>query len=122
MNSSRKQSGMTAMGIVLLLAVIGIFAITAIQLTPVYLEFQAIATIMNGITKEPKNSSPGQLRGTIEKRLDVNNVTVVTPKDFKFSKKTGVMTVSIEYNAEAPFMSNVYFLVKFNKEVQVTGT
>jgi len=122
MNSSRKQSGMTAMGIVLLLAVIGIFALTAIQLTPVYLEFQSIATVMNGIANEPKNSTPGQLRGTIEKRLDVNNVTVVTPKDFKFSKKTGVMTVSIEYNAEAPFMSNVYFLVKFNKEVQVTGT
>ena len=122
MNSSRKQSGMTAMGIVLMLAIIGIFAITAIRLTPVYLEFQSIATIMNGITTEPKNSSPAQLRGTIEKRLDVNNVTVVTPKDFKFSKKTGVMTVSIEYNAEAPFMSNVFFLVKFNKEVQVTGT
>ncbi len=122
MNSSNRQSGMTAIGIVLLLAVIGVFALTVMRLTPVYLEYQSISTIMNGLTAELKTATPTQLRSMIEKRMDVNNVTVVTPKDFKFSKKDGVMTVSIAYHAETPFVSNVFFLVKFKKEVRVTGT
>ncbi len=122
MNSSSRQSGMTAIGVVLLLAVIGVFAMTVMRLTPLYLEYQSISTIMNGLTKELKTATPTQLRSMIEKRMDVNNVTVVTPNDYKFSKKDGVMTVSIDYQAEAPFMSNVFFLVKFQKEVKVTGT
>ena len=122
MNSSSRQSGMTAIGVVLLLAVIGVFALTLMRLTPLYLEYQSISTIMNGLTKELKTATPTQLRSMIEKRMDVNNVTVVTPKDFKFSKKDGVMTVSIAYQAEAPFVSNVFFLVKFQKEVRVTGS
>ena len=122
MNSSSKQSGMTALGIVLLLAVIGIFAITAIRLTPIYLEYQSIASIMNGLTDESKTATPLQLRSMLSKRLNVNGVTVITEKEFKFSKKSGVMTVTIDYNHESPFMSNIFFLVKFHKEVQVIGS
>lgn len=109
------------MGYVLILFVIGFFAIMAMKLTPLYLEYQAVVNIMEGASKESVNSSPAALRSTINKRLDINQVTRVDEKDFKLRREKGRLMISIDYEARTNFVGNIYFVVVFSHEVVVTG-
>lgn len=117
----QRQQGLTFIGYVIVLAIIGFFALMAMKLTPLYLEYQSITSIMNSVSKEPSNITPAALRGTIQKRLDVNNVNRVEAKDFRIRREKGRLIVRIEYNAETNFVGNLFFLVKFENEVEISG-
>ena len=117
----KRQQGMTFFGYVIVLAIIGFFAIMGMKLTPLYLEYQSVNNVMQGITSEPQNISPQALRSTIGKRLNVNNVNRVDAKDFKIRREKGRLVVSIEYEAETKFVGNLWFTVKFQNQVEITG-
>ncbi|HEX7046926.1 MAG TPA: DUF4845 domain-containing protein [Gammaproteobacteria bacterium] len=120
MLQQKRQLGMTFMGYVLLLAVIGFFAIMAMKLAPVYLEYQSIVRIMNAVAEEgDANASPVALRSTIQKRLDVNNIDTVNARDFKVTREKGDAVLSVEYEARTKFMGNVWFLLEFDHSVSL---
>jgi|SRR5690606_16986101 len=113
-----KQTGMTMIGWIMTLVVIGFFALFAIRLIPVFLEYQAIASTMNALTEEPASSAV-DIQRSIDKRLDVNAVDVVKARDFKISKSETGLEVSIEYDAQTDFIANIDLLVHFEKTVTV---
>lgn len=116
----KRQKGMTFLGYVIVLAIIGFFAIMALKLTPVYLEYQSIVKIMNNVAQE-NITSPNALRSTIQKRLDVNNITTVTAKDFRIRRGEGATELSIEYEARTKFAGNLWFLLQFDHSVNLRG-
>lgn len=118
---NRQQQGMTLMGYVLILFVIGFFAIMAMKLTPLYLEYQAVVNVMEGASKESVSSTPAALRSTLGKRLGINQVTRVNAKDFKIRRDKGRVMISIDYEARTSFVGNIFFVVVFSHEVAVTG-
>lgn len=119
---NRQQQGMTFLGYALILFVIGFFAIMAMKLTPLYLEYQAVVNVMEGASKEPVSSSPAALRTTLGKRLNINQVTRVEKEDFRFRREKGRLLISIDYEARTSFFANIYFVVVFSHEVAVTGS
>ena len=56
-------------------------------------------------------------QGTIE--FDVEDVHVITANDVKITKEAGGYKVQASYEATAPYISNVYLLVVFDKTVVV---
>lgn len=118
---NRQQQGMTLMGYVLILFVIGFFAIMAMKLTPLYLEYQAVVNVMEGASKESVSSTPAALRSTLGKRLGINQVTRVDAKDFKIRREKSRVMISIDYEARTGFFANIFFVVVFSHEVAVTG-
>ncbi|HEX7029658.1 MAG TPA: DUF4845 domain-containing protein [Gammaproteobacteria bacterium] len=118
MLQQKRQLGMTFMGYVLLLAVIGFFAVMAMKLVPLYLEYQSIVRIMDGVAAESDaNTSPVSLRSTIGKRLDVNNIVRVGPRDFRIQRDDGEAMLTIEYEARTKFIGNLWFLLEFDHAV-----
>ncbi|HEX6929372.1 MAG TPA: DUF4845 domain-containing protein [Gammaproteobacteria bacterium] len=114
----KRQLGMTFMGYVILLAVIGFFAIMVMKLAPVYLEYQSVVRIMNGVAAENGgNASPVVIRDTIQKRLDVNNIDTINARDFKIRQDKGDAVLSIEYEARTKFIGNLWFLLEFDHAV-----
>jgi hypothetical protein len=50
--SSRRQAGMTTMGLIILVLFVGIFAFAGIRLTPVYLNYMKVLGVVNGVVEE----------------------------------------------------------------------
>lgn len=119
MHFRNHQRGMTLIGWIMTLAVIGFFALFAIRLTPVFLEYQSVASIMNNLTTEPANSTAVDLRRAIDRRLNINNVNIVKGSDFQISKTNEGTEVSIEYEARTGFIGNIDLLVSFRKSVTI---
>lgn len=113
-----KQKGMTMIGWIMTLVVIGFFALFAIRLIPVFLEYQSISSAMNALTEEPVNSAV-DIQRSLGKRLDINAVNVVNARDFKIAKGETGLDVSIVYDARTGFIANIDLLVHFEKTVTV---
>jgi hypothetical protein len=117
----QRQKGMTLIGFLLTAIIAGAIVFAGLRLVPIYLEYMKVESVLNGARDEFNGQSPSApvVRASIEKRLDIEGVTVVGIKDFKIRKAEGGYDVSIEYEHTAPYIANVSFQVDFSKNVHV---
>lgn len=117
----RKQQGMTLIGMVIVAFIAGIFVLAAIRLIPVYLEFMKVNSAMDAmkIDLDGSNAGPGQIRTSLERRFDIDDVRSITPRDVLIERTANGYVVKADYESRAPFIANVYFLVDFDKSVEV---
>ncbi len=116
---AHREAGMTTLGMIILVAFVGIFAFAGIRLTPVYLNYMKVAGVINGIHQEfdGKNATSMEVRKSLTRRFDIESVGEIQSKDVKVKKVDGGMEVAATYSHKAPFIANVYFLVDFDKRV-----
>ena len=119
--SAPREAGMTAIGVMVLVVFIGLFAFAAIRLTPVYLNYMKVAGVIDGVFKEFDSQNPTRavIRTSISRRFDVESVSVITFRDIKVTPDSGGFLVEADYDHTTPFIGNVSFTVSFQKEVLV---
>jgi hypothetical protein len=119
--SMRKQRGMTLIGMVIVAFIAGIFVLAGLRLTPIYLEYMNIDSAMKSMKRDldGSNAGPAQIRTALERRFDIDNVKSLRARDIKVERTANGYMVHATYESRAPFIANVYFLVDFNKTVEV---
>lgn len=119
--SRHRQAGMTTLGLIILVAFLGIFAFAGIRLTPVYLNYFKVAGVVTGVYKEfdGQNASTAAVRSSISRRFDIESVSEISARDVKVTKVDGGLEVVASYSHKAPFLGNVNFLVDFDKRVLI---
>ena len=119
--SRYRQSGMTALGLTILILFVGIFAFAAIRLTPVYLNYMKIVSVVEGVAEEfdSTGATRAMIRSSVARRFDIDSVSTITARDIKIKSKDGGFEVSATYSHKAPFIGNVSFIVDFDKRVLV---
>jgi len=117
----QQQKGFTFIGLVIVLAIIGVITLTVLKIFPVYMEHLAVKTAMEAIEKDPelKSMSPGDIRRLFEKKLDVNQVTSVKAKDAKIGRGIGEITFKIEYEVRKDYIGNVDLILSFSDQFEV---
>lgn len=121
MSRLRAQSGITLMGFIIVLAVVGFFAFLAMKLFPVYQEYYAVVSDMNGISAEAGSSnwSPAEIRQRLDRRFNVSYVESVKPEHIIVDTKNG--NLQIKYEVRRELMYNLDFVAKFDKTVKLKG-
>lgn len=116
-----RQRGMTTLGLMILIVFIGLFAFAAIQLTPAYLNYIKVAGVLDGVHEEFDGQGPtaANIRRSISRRFEVESVSVITERDIKVTQTDGGFMVSAKYDHTTPFIANLHFMVRFDKEVMV---
>ena len=120
----QRQRGMTFLGILVLVVVVGVWVYAAIRLTPKYLEYMKVATTLEKVRDEHE-SSPGttefMLMKAVERRFNIESVTAITEKDIEIKRDGDVFTMRAAYDETVPLVGNVSFLVSFDKTVEVSA-
>ena len=117
----KRQAGITTLGLVILVAFVGLFAFAGIRLAPVYLNYMKIVGVVNGVRDEfdSSNATRAQIRSSISRRFDIESVDIISAKDVKVVKVDGGHEVAAAYSHKAPFIANISFVVDFDKRVLV---
>ncbi len=119
-----RQRGMTMLGILVLIVVVGAWVYAGIRLVPKYLEYMKIASTLEKVRDE-YDSNPGStefmLRKAVERHFDIEMVDVITSNDIVINKEGGEFTMTADYEDVVPLAGNVSFLVSFNKSVVVNA-
>ena len=116
-----RERGMTTLGMLILASFIGLFAFGAIRLAPVYLNYFKVKGVIEGVHQEfdGQNPSRSAIRTSINRRFEVESVSVVSNTDVKVTPDDGGFLVEASYDHTTPFIGNLYFTVRFDKQVLV---
>ena len=112
---------MTTLGLIILVAFVGMFAFAGIRLAPIYLNYMKVVGVVDGVYKEldGQRATASDIRRSVSSRFDIESVSEIHARDVKVTKKENGYEVAATYSHKAPFIGNVAFVVDFDKRVLV---
>ena len=123
MKNLQHQKGMTAMGIMIVLGLIGFFALLALRLAPMYLESSKVNSVLESLENEPgiTKKSVRDIRLLIYKRFNVNQIDQanVDPKNAKITRGDGMLKMGFAWERREPFFGEIFLVGVFDKNVEV---
>jgi len=117
-----KQTGVTFIGWLFLLAPLAIVGYAGIRLTPIYLNRMKVAKTLEQVKTEIKDSgniSLEQVSRAIGNHLDIEGVDFPNVKDIKVTRQGRSWVIQAAYDDQAPLFANIFILVSFDKTVTV---
>ena len=118
-----RQRGATAIGMIVIVAIVGFGLYGGIRLFPVYMEYMAVARALDQTAKEHAGNptSPQMLRVSLDRRWTIEDIKSVQPKEIEVKKNGTGFTMRAWYRAEVPFVGNISLAADFDKSVDVKG-
>ncbi len=112
---------MTFIGLVMILALVGLIGYAGIRLVPLYLNYIKVARSMDAAAAESKgdNPDPGSVRRSLEKHWQIEDISGVEAKEVEILKDENGIALHVAYDDLAPYISNVSLSVHFDKTVKV---
>lgn len=117
----KPQRGMTFIGLLCILALVGAVLYAGIRLTPVYLNYLKVVRALDGTATEVKGDNPDQqsIRSTLSRHWEIDDIGVVDYKDVEITKDGDGTQMHITYDDAVPYIANVSLSVHFDKTVKV---
>ena len=116
--SQRTQRGASAIGIIIILAIIGAGAYIGLQYIPQYIEASTVDSILSNIEQaheETPVSSANNIRNMIEKQLDINQMDDLRDS-FKVTQDEEIYIVTVSYERELNLIYEKK-LMKYEKSI-----
>lgn len=115
------QSGATVIGMLVIVVIVALGLYGAIRLVPLYMEYMAVARALEQTAKEAAGSptTPGELRGALDRRWMIEDITSLQPKEVEIRKSNKGYSMRAWYRTEAPFIGNISLVVDFDKTVEI---
>jgi Zn-dependent metalloprotease len=122
MRSIHRQSGLTAVSIIALLAIGAFFIMLALRLAPIYLENFKVASHLEKLAKDPssKNMSEDEIITKLFKRFDLDDVENVSEEDLTIEPSDNGIVISIDYEVRTPTIGNVDIVVVFAESAEIS--
>ena len=116
-----KQTGMTLIGWLIVLGLIAFFALLVMKLFPMVMEDYEIGGSLESLQQEPliTKKTNQEIMSLLQRRFDVNDITAVKKDNVKITKEGGVLTITIDYENQKPFLGNYYILGKYHHSTKV---
>lgn len=117
----KRQSGLTAIGFIVLAALVGMVGYGGIRLVPVYMTQMQIRQLLNNLKSdnEGNHPSPTQLRAEIARQLNVDAVNYPRAQDFTITKSDTGYVIAISYEDSVPYIANLSLVASFDNSVEI---
>jgi hypothetical protein len=111
----RKQRGVSLMGLIITLAVLGFLAVMAAKLMPAYIDYFAVKKMF--ATMEQAGDlklSVRDIRKSFDTRNTIEDVRAVKGDDLEIGKEGGETVVSVAWSVKVPMVANISTCLDFN--------
>ena len=115
----RKQRGITLMGTIITLGVLGFLGVMAAKLLPAYLEYASVKKIFATMAQG------GQTKGTVrdirmsyERHNAIEDVKSVQAADLEITKQGNDAIVSAAWSVKVPLVANVSACIDFEASTE----
>ena len=117
----RNQRGVTLIGWVAILAIIGFFAIFAMKLVPLYAEKLEVHSLLDAMYADfdGENASPSKLRRALQDKWVVKSINVITIGDIEIKAVQGGHELRAAYEHKTDFVGDIGLFVKVDKTVMI---
>jgi len=121
MYSIRYQKGMTGLGWIIIIALIGLLTLFTLKTFPAYLNSMTISSILSDMEKEPDmgTKTPSEIMGTLYKRMGVNNVRDIDRDSIYIDSTKDFIILEVDYEVRRNFFGNIDLVMSFNKRAEI---
>ncbi len=120
-----KQSGVTLIGFLMIMVIVGFLGYMAMKLLPSYSEYMGVTKAMKQIATEGTNGkSLDDIRRELMFKMNFQYVddATIKPTNITIKRDTGgTSQLRVAYDKQIPFMYNIDFLLHFDKSVPLQG-
>jgi hypothetical protein len=122
MNLGRNQQGMTFLGWVIVLVLVGGIALIVMKLVPLYMESFKVDSALKSIVEQPnlKDESTADIYKQFVRRMNVEDVNRFNDRNVRkfvtVDKKGPHVTITVEYQAKAELYDNLSLVADFKKQ------
>ncbi len=111
-----KQSGMTFIGMVLMILVIIAVVVVGIKVTPAYIEFSGVKNAIKYIAKDAAfaTMSKKDIANAFDKSASTGYITVIKGSDLIIEKNETGNVVTADYQVTLPIVANASVLLDFH--------
>ena len=121
---ANRQQGITLMSFVVVLVVVGFFALMAMKLFPMYSEYYNLKGVMNELAAQPNSASMTQvqIQADLDRRFNIAYVESVQKQHIKILRAGRGAQLNIAYEVRRPLFANLDVVGKFDYTVDLSGT
>lgn len=120
----RSQRGITLVGFVLVLALVGVLAYLGMKVFPIYEQFFSVRSAMKGVASEPGvgEMDPAKIKDLFFRRLYVNYADEdLKPENVKVERKDSGYLLTVQYEVRRPLIADLDIVGNFNKSQALNG-
>ena len=118
--ANERQRGMTLIGMLLLLILIGFVAVIAMKVVPMYVQYYSIKSTIESVRKESVSSmTTVDIQKTIQNRFDTGYVENVKAKDLKIRNVPAGKALDLVYQDERELFEGMglFVVLKVNEVI-----
>lgn len=112
-----RQTGLGALGWLIVLAVASFFLTCFFRVGPLYLDHFQVKEVLDEVFADSSaaGKSRQELLDALGKRLDVNRIETIKAGDIRFSETRAGREVDATYERRVALIANIDVVVKFDK-------
>ena len=113
-----QQRGMSLIGMLLVMVMIGLVAVVAMQVIPMYTQYLSIKSTIETVRKESvAQMAIPEIQAAIQKRFDIGYVETIKAKDLKIRNDRSGKVLDLVYNDERELCCMFYVTLKINETI-----
>ncbi len=115
------QSGMTFMGWIIVLGLVGFSAMITIRLVPVVMEGITVKRHVESLQQVPliTKKSKAEIRILLQKRFEIDDVESVKRENIKIERTPGHLIVTVDYEIRKPLLGRYDIVAKHKESVDI---
>lgn len=120
----RSQRGITLIGFVVVLALVGVLAYLGMKVFPIYEQFFSVRSAMKGVAGEPgvAQMDPAKIKDLFFRRLYVNYADEdLKPENIRVERKDNGYTMTVQYEVRRPLINDLDIIGKFDETQALNG-
>lgn len=120
----KSQGGITLLGFIVVLAVVGIFAYVGMKLFPMYSEYYGVRSAMKSLAAEPgiAASEPRKIQDLFFRRLYINYSENVKPEHVTLKRVGAGWQMDVKYEVRKQMIGNIDVVGRFETTQMLTRT
>ena len=114
------QAGITALGFLILAALVGVVGLAAVKVTPMYIKNMRMTRVLDDVAKEisNQNATPQSIRNELTRRFSVEDIRL-GPDELKIAPSKNGYSLSVQYEERASYIADIYLLIAYDKQVEI---
>lgn len=117
--SGAMQKGITLIGFVFILIVLGFFAYLGMRIIPMYIEYFSVVKSINHVVSQPGigTADEHRIRDLLSREFDIGYVDSIQDKDVKIKRLQNAIELTVDYEVRKPGAYNIDLVGHFQKTV-----
>ena len=114
------QAGITALGFLILAALVGVVGLAAVKVTPMYLKNMRMTRVLDDVAREisNQNATPQSIRNELTRRFIVEDIRLGAD-ELKIAPSKNGYSLSVQYEERASYIADIYLLIAYDKQVEI---